>query len=73
MWYGQLIEGRRSDIAIVDDRTRLDEHLGDVVDVIEANIDTRPVYLIRLDPAEVEGLTTATPSRQSAVPVICSV
>ena len=57
MWYGQLIEGRRPDIAIVDDRTRLDEHLGDVVDVIEANIDTRPVYLIRLDPAEVEALT----------------
>jgi len=57
MWYGQLIEGRRPDIAIVDDRTRLDEHLGDVVDVIESNIDTRPVYLIRLDPAEVEALT----------------
>jgi hypothetical protein len=27
------------------------------VDVIEANIDTRPVYLIRLDPAEVGALT----------------
>ena len=57
MWYGQLIEGRRPDIAIVDDRTRLDEGLGDVVDVIEANLDTRPVYLIRLESSEVEALT----------------
>jgi hypothetical protein len=56
MWYGQLIDGRRPDITIVDDRTRLDEHLGEVVDVIEANIDTRPVYLVRLDPAEVGAL-----------------
>ena len=47
MWYGQLIEGRRPDVAIVDDRTRLDEHLGSVNDVIDAYIDTRPVYVIR--------------------------
>jgi hypothetical protein len=56
MWYGQLVEGRRPDISIVDDRTRLDEHLGDIPDVIEANIDSRPVYLIRLQSSEVEAL-----------------
>ena len=41
---------------VVDDRTRLDEDLGDVTDVIEANLDTRPVYLIR-QPAEIEALS----------------
>jgi hypothetical protein len=41
---------------IIDDRTRLDERLGDVADVIEANLDTRPVYLIRLTDAEVQDL-----------------
>ena len=53
LWYGTLVEGRRPDITIIDDRTRLDEGLGDVSDVIEANIDSRPVYLIRLTDQEV--------------------
>ena len=30
LWYAQHVEGRRPDIAIVDDRTRLDEDLGEV-------------------------------------------
>ena len=29
LWYGQLIEGRRPDLLIIDDRTRLDEGLGE--------------------------------------------
>ena len=45
LWYAQLIEARRPDI---DDRTRLDEHLGELTDVIDANLATRPVYVIRL-------------------------
>ncbi len=56
LWYGQLVEHRRPDVWVVDDRTRLDEDLGDVTDVIEANLDTRPVYLIR-QPAEIEALS----------------
>ena len=56
LWYGQLVEHRRPDISIIDDRTRLDEHLGSITDVIEANLDTRPVYLIRGSPAEIEAL-----------------
>ena len=37
----------RPDIVIVDDRTRLDENLGSIEDVIDANLGTRPVYLLR--------------------------
>ena len=36
----------------MDDRTRLDENLGDLNDVIDANLPTRPVYVLRLDPRE---------------------
>ena len=56
MWYGQHVEGRRPDIRIVDDRTRLDEDLGEVADVIEANLDTRPVYLMRVNESQVQEL-----------------
>ena len=28
LWYAQRVEGRRPDITIIDDRTRLDENLG---------------------------------------------
>ncbi len=50
LWYAQRVEGRRPDIAIVDDRTRLDESLGDLTDVIDANLGKRPVFVIRSDP-----------------------
>ena len=56
MWYGQHVEGRRPDIRIVDDRTRLDEGLGEVEDVIEANLDSRPVYLMRVNQSQVQAL-----------------
>jgi hypothetical protein len=53
LWYGQRVEGERPDIAIVDDRTRLDENLGGLTDVIDANLGKRPVYVIRVDRNEV--------------------
>ena len=56
LWYAQLVDGRRPDIAIIDDRTRLDENLGDLTDVIDANLGKRPVYVIRFDPLEVAAL-----------------
>jgi hypothetical protein len=56
LWYAQRVEGRRPDITIVDDRTRLDEGLGDITAVIDANLGQRPVYVIRSDPVEVAQL-----------------
>jgi len=76
LWYAQHIEGRRGDIEVVDDRTRLDDGLGDVKDVIDANFGRRPVYLIRVDQDELAGLiaryrlTTVTlPAGQSLLRV----
>ncbi len=48
LWYGRDVEGRRPDIAIIDDRTILDENLGGVTDVIDQYLGKRPVYVIRL-------------------------
>ena len=56
LWYAQHIEGRRPDIQVVDDRTRLDEHLGDIPDVIDANLGRRPVILIQIDPDVIASL-----------------
>jgi hypothetical protein len=47
LWYRQLILGERPDVSVIDDRTRLDENLGSVDDVIRADLGTRPVYLVR--------------------------
>ena len=54
LWYAQLVEHRRPDIAIIDDRTRLDQNLGEFNDVIDANLSTHPVFVIRADPREVQ-------------------
>jgi hypothetical protein len=29
LWYAQRVQGQRPDVAIIDDRTRLDENLGE--------------------------------------------
>ena len=55
LWYAQLVEHRRPDISIVDDRTRLDRNMGEVSDVIDAELGSRPVYIIR-PPNEVSSL-----------------
>ncbi len=47
LWYGTIVEGRRPDVRIVDDRTLLDEGLGSVSDVIRAELGRRPVYIVR--------------------------
>ena len=47
LWYGTIVQGRRPDIRIVDDRTRLDQDLGEVPDVIRADLGKRPVYVLR--------------------------
>jgi hypothetical protein len=56
LWYAQVVEGRRPDIDIIDDRTRLDRNLGDIYDVIDANLGQRPVYVIRVEPEDFAGL-----------------
>ena len=55
LWYAQDIEGKIPGVWIVDDRTRLDEGLGSVSDVIDNNLGRRAVYLVRL-PDEVASL-----------------
>jgi len=55
LWYAQDVEGRIPGVSIVDDRTRLDEGLGSVTDVINDNLGKRPVYLVRL-PADLAPL-----------------
>ena len=56
LWYAQKVEGRRPDIFIADDRTRLDLGLGGPSDVIDANLGQRPVYVLRQNPAEIDEL-----------------
>jgi hypothetical protein len=49
LWYGQLVEGRRADVYIVDDTMRVPagDNLGQVWDVIDKYLGQRPVFLLR--------------------------
>ena len=47
LWYATIVDHRRPDITIVDDRNRLDQNLGDLNQVIARFLPTHPVYLIR--------------------------
>jgi len=49
LWYGHLVEDQRPDITIIDDRTIIDEDLGDAGAVIDKYFGSRPVYLVRLE------------------------
>jgi hypothetical protein len=68
LWYAQHVEGRRPDLRIVDDRTRLDEGLGEFTDVIDANLGLRPVYAIRVSPADIAAIVRRYRSTDIAVP-----
>jgi hypothetical protein len=56
LWYVQRVEHRRPDITIADDRTRLDEHLGEIRDVIDAHLGRDPVYVVVREDDEMPGL-----------------
>ena len=58
LWYRTVVLGERPDLHVVDDRDLLDEELGSVDDVIRANIEERPVYLVRTA-AEIAALEAA--------------
>ncbi|HEV2950547.1 MAG TPA: hypothetical protein VGZ51_00455, partial [Actinomycetota bacterium] len=56
LWYAQHIEGKRPDLMVMDDRTRLDQGMGDITAVIDRYLPNRPVYVIRVDPVEIATL-----------------
>jgi hypothetical protein len=47
LWYAELVEGRRTDVDVVDDRTILDRGYGSALGAISRFLGTRPVYIIR--------------------------
>jgi hypothetical protein len=47
LWYEQIVDGRRPDIFILDDRTRVDMHLEDLLLTMSIYVPKGPVYAIR--------------------------
>ena len=56
LWYATIVDARRPDICVIDDRDRLDFNLGDLDQVIDRYIATRPVYLVRNGTSELAAL-----------------
>jgi hypothetical protein len=65
LWYATIVDHRRPDITIVDDRNRLDQNLGELDQVIARFLPTRPVYLIRNGTSELP----AVEAKYRVVPV----
>jgi len=56
LWYAQHVEGRRTDVFVVDDRTMLDLELGRAPDVLDACLGVRPVYALRANQGDLQEL-----------------
>lgn len=56
IWYGQLVEGSRPDVLLIDDSNLVNDHLGTAEDVIERYLGIRPVYVIRSSPSDIDAL-----------------
>jgi Protein of unknown function (DUF2723) len=56
MWYAQLVQGRRPDLRIIDDRTLVDDKLGSAADAIDSLLGSRPVYVIRATVSDLQNL-----------------
>ena len=61
LWYGQIVEGLRPDVYVVDDSTRVaaGKNLGPVWNVIDSYLDQRPVFLLRA-PWNCDGIVSLT-------------
>ncbi len=58
LWYGQAVEGRRPDVEVIDDQDAARPRASATcASVIDATIDHRPVYLIRVQESEIQALT----------------
>jgi hypothetical protein len=66
LWYAQVVDDRRPDVCVIDDRTRLDFGLGELSQVIDRYIATRPVYLVRNGDSELPALV----GRYDLTPVV---
>jgi hypothetical protein len=53
LWYATLVEGRRSDIAVIDDQTILDRDYGNANGAIAWFLGSRPVYVIRANERDI--------------------
>lgn len=56
IWYGQLIEGSRPDVLLVDNSNLVNDNLGTAEDVIDRYLPDRPVYVIRSTPSDIDAL-----------------
>ncbi len=56
LWYATIVDQRRTDISVIDDRTRLDCNLGELDHVIDLYLPNHPVYLIRNGTSELPAL-----------------
>lgn len=56
LWYAELVDGRRPDIDVVDDRTIIDRGYGSANGAISAFLGKRPVYIIRANPGDLAGV-----------------
>jgi hypothetical protein len=56
LWYSELVEGRRTDLTVVDDRTILDDDYGSANGAIARFVGSRPVYVIRANPQDLAGV-----------------
>jgi hypothetical protein len=59
LWYGQHVEGRRPDVLIVDDTNIVYENWGTREARIASLICSRPVFIERLDPADLDSTRAA--------------
>ena len=58
LWYASLVEGRRPDITVIDDRTVLDLGYGTALNAIAHFEALRPVYVLRANSADLAGSGT---------------
>jgi hypothetical protein len=56
MWYGEYVEGRRTDVLIIDDSNIVWDELGSLPAIIDQYLGTRPVYVIRQSASDIQNL-----------------
>jgi hypothetical protein len=72
LWYGEVVQGRRTDVTVIDDSNIAWDHLGSVSAVVNTYLGSRPVYVIRQTGYDLQNLASQFAIQPAGVGGVCT-
>jgi hypothetical protein len=72
LWYGEFVQGRRTDVTVIDDSNAVWDQLGSLPAIVNKYLGSRPVYVIRQSGSDIETLSQQFTIKPAGVGGVCN-